>query len=361
MGAAPARGVAGREAELYERLPGGRVRCTACARYCELGAGQDGLCGVRGNSGGRLDLHVYGRVVAGAVDPVEKKPVTHYRPGSSVLSIATSGCNWLCAYCQNHDISQRREPAGEEMGPREVAEAALRAGADGVAYTYNEPSIFVEFARDCGEEARGRGLYNAFVTNGYCTPECVGMMGGFLDCATVDFKGSAEPGFLRRYVGIPDPQPIFDTLVAMRDATGIHVEVTDLVVPGVGDSREHARRLCRFVCDELGPDTPVHFLRFHPDYKMSGIGPTPVGELEAHHRIAAGEGLRYAYVGNVPGHPLGHTYCPGCGGVAVRRRGFGIEEWRLGPGNRCASCGYGVAVYGAPRPGRARRALPVLP
>ncbi len=345
----------GKEAVLYERLPGGGVRCTACARYCEMQDGQAGLCGVRGNVDGRLDLFVYGRVITGHVDPVEKKPVTHYMPGSSVYSIATTGCNWLCRYCQNHDISQRRKVEGQEMTPAEVACAAQESGAAGLAYTYNEPSIFIEFARDCGLEARKRGLYNVFVSNGYDTPEAVGMMGEFLDCITVDFKASAEPEFGKKYIGIPDPQPIFDTLVGIRDRTAIHTEITDLVVPGVGDSLEHARKLCRFIYDELGPETPVHFLRFHPDYKMMEFGSTPVKTLERHHRIATEEGLKYAYVGNVPGHPLEHTYCPGCGGVAVKRYGFDIQEWNLDEKNRCKSCGESIPIIGGLSPDHTRR------
>ena len=340
-----------KEADLYERLPGGRVRCTACARYCEMGNGQAGLCGIRGNEDGRLDLYVYGRVIAGQVDPVEKKPVTHYRPGSRVFSIATTGCNWLCKYCQNHDISQRRKIEGEEMGPEQVVRAAQDAGADGIAYTYNQPSIFIEFARDCGIEARRGGLYNAFVSNGYDTPETVEMMGRFLDCITVDFKGSAEPDFTRRYIGVPDTAPIFETLIGIRDRTDIHVEITDLIVPGVGDSLEYARKLCRFVHDELGPETPIHFLRFHPDYKMMEFEPTPVGTLERHHEIAVEAGLKYAYLGNVPGHPLEHTYCPECGNIAIRRLGFSIEKWNLDEKNRCVYCGCKIPIIGSPPAG----------
>ena len=336
----------GKEATLYERLPGGKVRCTACARYCEVGRGQIGLCGIRGNVGGRLDLFVYGKVISGHVDPIEKKPVTHFNPGSKVYSIATTGCNWLCRYCQNHDISQRRRVEGTDMTPAQVADAAARNGADGIAYTYNEPSIFIEFAKDCGIEAHKRGLYNVFVSNGYDTPESVGMMGQFLDSITVDFKGSAEPGFTRRYIGVPDPGPIFETLREIRDRTRIHVEITDLIVPGVGDSLEYAKRLCRFVHDELGPDMPIHFLRFHPDYKMMEFGPTPVRTLERHHDIAKQAGLRYAYIGNVPGHPLEHTYCPGCGRIAVKRLGYDIEQWNLDEGNRCRHCAERIPIVG---------------
>jgi len=182
-----------KEAILYEKLPNEKVRCTACARYCEIGKGQIGLCGIRGNTDGKLQLFVYGKVIAGNVDPIEKKPVTHYRPGTNIFSIATTGCNWLCKYCQNFDISQRRKIEGVDMTPEDVANQALRYRADGIAYTYNEPSIFIEFARDCGIAARKKGLFNIFVSNGYDTPETVKMMGEFLDCITVDFKGSAEP------------------------------------------------------------------------------------------------------------------------------------------------------------------------
>ena len=336
----------GKEAILYEKLGGGKVRCTACARYCEVAGGQAGLCGIRENVEGRLELSVYGKVIAGNVDPIEKKPVTHYRPGSSVFSIATTGCNWLCRYCQNHDISQRRRVEGADMSPSQVVEEAVRYGADGIAYTYNQPSIFIEFARDCGVLARKSGLFNVFVSNGYDTPETVGMMGEFLDCITVDFKGSAEPGFTRRYIGVPDPKPIFDTLVQIRDKTDIHVEITDLIVPGAGDSLEYARRLCRFVYDQFGPEMPIHFLRFHPDYKMMEFDSTPVETLVKHHGIAKEEGLQYAYLGNVPGHPLEHTYCPGCGAVAVKRCGFDIEEWYLDSRNACRRCGHRIPIAG---------------
>lgn len=336
----------GKDAILYEKLPDSKVRCTACARYCEIGKGQIGLCGIRGNEDGKLELFVYGKVISGHVDPVEKKPVTHYNPGSKVYSIATTGCNWLCRYCQNHDISQRRKVEGTDMTPAQVAETAVRNGADGIAYTYNEPSIFIEFARDCGIEAHKKGLYNVFVSNGYDTPESVRMMGEFLDSITVDFKGSAEPKFTRRYIGVPDPQPIFETLREIRDKTRIHVEITDLIVPQVGDSLEHAEALCKFIYDEFGPDMPIHFLRFHPDYKMMEFDPTPVRTLEKHYEIARKTGLRYAYIGNVPGHPLEHTYCPQCNQIAVKRFGYDIEEWNLDEKNQCRYCGEKIAIVG---------------
>ena len=337
----------GREASLYECGDGGSVRCTACARYCDLSVGQTGLCGVRANMDGKLNLLVYGQVIAGHVDPIEKKPVTHYMPGSKILSIATTGCNWLCRYCQNFDISQRRKVEGEKMSPAQVAEAAVRNGAQGIAYTYNEPSIFIEFARDCGLAAHDAGLHNVFVSNGYDTPESVRMMDEFLDAITIDIKGNAEPGFIRKYVGVPDPQPIFDTISEINTKTSIHLEMTDLVIPEVGDDMEYNRRLCRFIYDQLGPDMPIHFLRFHPDYKMTDFGYTPVLTLERHREMAIQEGLLYSYVGNVPGHRYEHTYCPGCGGIAVGRYGFSIISWNLDHHNRCVSCGYGIPITGS--------------
>ena len=336
-----------KEAILYEKRPNGKVLCTACARYCEIGKGQIGLCGIRGNENGKLDLYVYGKVIAGHVDPIEKKPVIHYNPGSKIFSIATTGCNWLCKYCQNSDISQRRKVEGVDMTSEQVANTAVEHGADGIAYTYNEPSIFIEFARDCGVAARKKGLFNIFVSNGYDTPESVKMMDEFLDCITIDFKGSAEPDFTRKFIGVPDPQPIFDTILEIRDKTKIHTEITDLIVPQVGDSLEHARKLAKFVYDQLGPETVIHFLRFHPDYKMMEYPATPVKTLEKHYEIAKSEGLEYVYLGNVPGHPWEHTYCAGCNEIVVKRFGFDIQEWHLDKNNKCKFCGNQIPITGS--------------
>jgi pyruvate formate lyase activating enzyme len=335
-----------KEAILYEKLPDDKVRCTACARYCELKKDQIGLCGIRGNEDGKLDLFVYGKVIAGHVDPIEKKPVIHYYPGSKIYSIATTGCNWLCKYCQNSDISQRRKVEGIDMTPEEVVDTAIKYGAQGIAYTYNEPSIFIEFARDCGIAARKKGLKNIFVSNGYDTPESVKMMGEFLDAITVDFKGSAEPEFIRKFIGVPDPQPIFDTLLEIRDKTKIHVEITDLIVPKVGDNLEYARKLSKFIYDEFGPEMPMHFLRFHPDYKMMDYESTPVKTLEKHYQIAKEEGLKYVYLGNVPGHPWEHTYCSECNKIVVKRYGFDIQGWNMDKNNKCNFCGNQIPIIG---------------
>jgi pyruvate formate lyase activating enzyme len=336
-----------KEAILYEKLADDKVRCTACARYCEIKKEQIGLCGIRGNKGGKLELFVYGKVIAGHVDPIEKKPVIHYYPGSKIFSIATTGCNWLCKYCQNSDISQRRKVEGVDMTPEQVADTAIQYGAQGIAYTYNEPSIFIEFARDCGLAARKKGLMNIFVSNGYDTPQTVKMMGEFLDAITIDFKGSAEPEFTRKFIGVPNPQPIFDTLLEIRDKTKIHVEITDLIVPKVGDNLEYARKLSKFIYDEFGPEMPIHFLRFHPDYKMMDYESTPVKTLEKHYQIAKEEGLKYVYLGNVPGHPWEHTYCSECNQIVVKRFGFDIRGWNMDKNNKCKFCGNQIPIIGS--------------
>lgn len=336
----------GREVSLYQQLPNGRVRCTACARYCNIPEGKIGLCGIRGNVDGKLWLFVYGKIIAGHIDPIEKKPVTHYMPGTKIFSIATTGCNWLCHYCQNFDISQRRKIEGIDVTPEKVVEMTKRYRCQGLAYTYNQPTIFMEFAHDIGVQARKEGLINIFVSNGYDTPETVGLMRDFLDCITVDFKGSGETSFVRKYIGIANADPIFQTLLEIRDKTDVHIEITDLVVPEIGDDLGAAKKLSSWIYDNLGPDTPIHFLRFHPDYKLMHLPSTPVETLEKHYEVAKSVGLDYVYVGNIPDHPLEHTYCPECNKVVVERYGFDITGWHLDNQNRCKYCGNEIAIIG---------------
>lgn len=251
-----------------------------------------------------------------------------------------------CAYCQNSDISQLRKIEGIEQVPDEIVANALSYGCEGLAYTYNQPTIFMEYARDVGKIARSKGLFNIFVSNGYDTPEAVDMMTQFLDCVTVDFKGSGETGFVRRYISIPNADPIFQSLLEVKNRTKVHIEITDLIVPRVGESLEAADKLCRWVYDNLGPDTPIHFLRFHPDYKMMDFPWTPVKTLENHVAIGRKAGLNYVYIGNVPGHPDESTYCPGCRKVLIRRYGYEIHEYNLDPHNRCRFCGYKTPIVG---------------
>ena len=335
-----------KEAELHVPLAGGKVKCLACARNCQLSECQIGFCGIRQNVGGKLQLLAYGKLFTGHIDPIEKKPVSHYHPGTKIFSVSTSGCSWSCKYCQNYEISQRRKVEGMDIEPSDVPRLALAQGCQGVAYTYNEPTIFIEYARDIGIEAHKKGLFNVFVSNGFATPESVKMMSQFLDCITIDFKGNAEKEFVRKYISIPGAEPIFQSLIEIKNKTKIHIEITDLVIPEVGDDLQEARKLSRWVYENLGPEMPIHFLRFHPDYKMMEFPATPIATLEAHHKVAKEEGLEYVYLGNVPGHKLEHTYCHGCKEIAVKRYGFEIIEWNLDKENKCKSCGTKIPIEG---------------
>ena len=330
---------------LAESLPGGKVRCTACARYCVIPEGSHGFCYVRQNVGGRLDLLSYGRAAAVQVDPVEKKPLSHYRPGSRVFSIGTVGCNWRCLYCQNAEISQEHVIGGRPLSPKDAVQSAVRLDCQGVTFTYNEPTIFIEYALDVAREAHRAGLFTNFVSNGYMTPEAVDVLVGALDAISVDFKGSGEERFMRKYITAKGPAPIRETMVELH-RRGVHVEVTNLIVPEVGDDPEALRELARFVRTSMGAEVPFHLLRWHPDYKMMDLPETPVHTLERLHAIAKEEGLEYVYLGNVWGHPLEHTYCPGCGSVAVERYGFFIRRWLLDETNRCRECGHTIPFVG---------------
>ncbi|MCW6159363.1 MAG: AmmeMemoRadiSam system radical SAM enzyme [Thermoplasmatales archaeon] len=333
-----------KEAYLYSNVQG-KVRCTACNRYCLLGEGQTGFCGIRKNIGGRLFLLSYGRAASLAIDPIEKKPLYHYLPGGRVLSLSSSGCNWSCSYCQNYEISQRKEIMGEYLTPEDIVKIAMNSGADGISYTYNEPTIFAEYAHDIGVVARKRGLFSTYVSNGYESAESIPYLAEFLDAISIDFKGNGNDMFGRKYIGILSYTPVFDTLKRLKNA-GIYTEVTDLVVPvnGLGDNQEDARTLSRWIMDNLGPDTPLHFTRFHPDYRMRDVPPTPVETLERHHAIAKEEGLKFVYIGNVPGHPLENTYCPNCGNELVRRYEFRIKKYKITPEGRCPFCGQDMHI-----------------
>ncbi len=334
-------------AVLFRPLAGGKVQCTACARYCTVPPGSHGFCYVRKNVDGRLELLSYGLAAATQVDPVEKKPLSHFHPGTRVFSIGTVGCNWRCLYCQNAEISQETEVVGRPLSPAAAVARAQSYGCSGVTFTYNEPTIFIEYALDVMREARAAGLFANFVTNGYMTPEATELLGPNLDAISVDFKGSGEAGFLRKYVAAKGPEPIWSTMADLH-RRGVHVEVTDLIVPEVGESVEATRELARRVRDDLGPSTPFHLLRFHPDYKMMQFPETPIPTLEKLHAVAKGEGLEYVYLGNAWGHPLEHTYCPQCGAVAVARFGFTIRSWNLDAKNRCRACGHAIPIVGRP-------------
>ena len=338
---------------LYEELSDGKVRCNLCHRRCVIQPGSTGFCRVRRNVDGRLYSLVYGKAVAANVDPIEKKPLYHYRPGSAVMSIATVGCNFRCVFCDNWVISHEEEVIGKTLPPEAVAELAVKHGCDGISYTYTEPTVFFEYAYDTARLAKQRGLFNTFVTNGYMTPEAVEAIAPYLDAATVDFKGSANPRFYREFMSVPSPEPIFDTLRALKQHD-VFVEVTDLIVTKHGDCLDDVYALATRVKEVLGSETPFHVLRFHPDYELIDVPSTPRDTLEKAAEKAMDTGLRHVYVGNVPGHRLEHTYCPGCGEKVVERSGFHVVSVSLVDGS-CAKCGRRLNVIGPARPSSSAR------
>ncbi|MCD6300981.1 MAG: AmmeMemoRadiSam system radical SAM enzyme [Staphylothermus sp.] len=330
----------------WENIGDGRVRCNLCHRRCIIVPGAYGACGVRYNYKGTLYTLVYGLLTAANPDPIEKKPLMHFNPGSCVFSISTAGCNFYCRFCQNWVLSQsRKQLFGEPFEPEEVIKLALSNGCQGISYTYNEPTVFYEFMYDTAKIAKKHGLFNTMVTNGYITPEAIKEIASYMDAATVDFKGGGNKDFYRKFMGVPDPEPIFESLIEMKKA-GWWIEITNLVVPIYGDKEEDIRRLARWIIDNLGDETPFHLLRFHPDYLMQNISPTPIETLEKLAKIAINEGLKHVYLGNVWGHPLEHTYCPNCGELVVKRSGLYIIEWKLTNDFKCPKCGYKLNFRG---------------
>ncbi len=337
-----------KDATLWRSLGDGRVECIACARRCRIPEGSHGFCFVRQNAGGRLKLVGYGVVAAMQVDPIEKKPFNHFMPGTYVFGIGTSSCNWGCLFCQNHNISKERDIVGTEHSPQEIVDMAVAYDTQSIAFTYNEPTIFIEYALDVAREARRRGLRTLFVSNGYMTPEAVDAMKGSIDAVVVDYKGNGEQKFANAYEAVVSNEQIKEAMLAIKNA-GMHLELTDLIIPRVGESLEACNALTAWIRDNLGPDTPIHFTQFHPDYKMLHYPMTPYATLLKHYDIAKRNGLNYVYIGNVNGNEHESTYCPGCGSVVIGRTGFCVTSWRLDDGMRCTRCGTHIPIVG-PRP-----------
>jgi pyruvate formate lyase activating enzyme len=331
------------EAMLWSKTEGGAADCFLCSHRCHIAEGRTGLCRVRQNRGGTLYSLVYGRLVAEHMDPIEKKPLYHFLPGSLSYSIATPGCNFRCAFCQNWQISQvDAAPVFGSLGyvePERVVGSAVASGALSVSYTYTEPTIFMEFALDCARLARREGLKNVFVTNGFQSPEAVEAMRGLIDAANVDLKAFSDEFYRRQCQG--RLQPVLDSIAAMHGA-GIHVEVTTLVVPGRNDSDEQLGGIARFLAD-LSPELPWHISRFHPDYKETGLPPTPVETMRRAEAFGREAGLHYVYLGNVLVGGSQDTRCPDCGEVLVQRRGFARPAVYLTE-PRCPGCGRQVPL-----------------
>jgi pyruvate formate lyase activating enzyme len=333
------------EAMLYERQEDRKVKCCLCARRCLISEGSTGFCLVRKNEGGTLFTLNYAKAVSAAVDPIGKKPLSHFNPGALVMSIAAAGCNFRCQFCDNWMISQDRDVAGNPFPPIEVVKAARARSCQGISYTYTEPTIFMEYAYDTAKIAHEAGLFNTFVTNGYMTPEAVRTIAPYLDAATVDFKGGGDPDFYKSFSAVPDVKPIYETLKELK-SNGVHIEITNLVVPKIGDSMERIKEMTTWIRDTLGKDTAFHLLRFHPDYKMTTIPATTIEVMERAYMTAKDAGLSYVYLGNVPGHPAENTYCPNCNELLIKRYSFEITRWNLTKDMRCPVCGHPIPIKG---------------
>lgn len=326
-------------AQFWEPLDAGRVRCNLCRFHCVISDQRRGRCGVRENRAGVLQTLVYGSSIAENIDPIEKKPLYHFLPGSRSLSIATVGCNFRCLYCQNYQISQwpheRSEIPGTSLPPEVVVEHARQGDCASIAYTYTEPTIFYEYAFDTAVKAHAAGIRNVFVTNGYTTTVALEGIAPYLDAANVDLKGFSEQAY--RDVTGASLEGVLDCL---RDyhRLGIWLEVTTLVIPGHNDSEAELGQIARFIADDLGPDVPWHLSAFYPTYKMLDRPPTPVATLYLARDIGRQAGLGYVYLGNIRDAGSGDTTCPQCGAIVIRRDGLQCTGVSLS-GNRCRQCG----------------------
>ncbi len=340
-----------REALWWKPLPNGKVQCTLCPWNCMLSPGARGICRVRENVDGRLYTLNYGLITALHMDPIEKKPLFHWYPGSPVLSISTMGCNFRCPWCQNWGISQYGpgETYYESSPPEEVVRLAKKYGSPSIAYTYNEPIIWYEYVLDVARLAKREGIKNVLVTNGYINPEPLEELVKYIDAANVDIKVFDSRRYVTKVFG--RLEPVLQAIEIMKDH-GVHVETTNLIVPKFNDEVELFSKLVDWQLDKLGPDAPLHVTRFYPTYKYTHVPPTPVALIEKFWALAREKGLNYTYMGNVPGHHGEHTYCHECGRLLVRRYGFEILEWNITDDGRCKYCGAKIPIVGERWKGR---------
>lgn len=344
----------------WHRLPDGRLQCDLCPRFCKLHAGQRGLCFVRANQDEQIVLTTYGRSSGYCVDPIEKKPLNHYLPGTPILSFGTAGCNLACKFCQNWDISKSREidTLADAASPEKIAHVAARLGCRSVAYTYNDPVIFLEYAIDVAQACRAHGLKSVAVTAGYITEEPRREFYRHMDAANVDLKGFTERFYYKVCGG--HLQPVLDTLVYLKHETDVWFEITTLLIPGENDSEGELEEMTQWVVEHVGADVPWHFTAFHPDWKMMDKPPTPPATLTRARRIAIKNGVRYAYTGNVHDEAGGSTYCHQCGEKLIGRDWYLITAWNLTTDGRCRRCGSPPAGLFEARPGAwGARRLPV--
>jgi pyruvate formate lyase activating enzyme len=345
----------------WHRLEDGRIQCDVCPRACKLREGQRGLCFVRACEGGEVVLTTYGRSSGFCVDPIEKKPLNHFLPGSSVLSFGTAGCNLSCRFCHNWSISKSREidTLADAASPEDIAQAAQSLGCASVAFTYNDPVIFLEYAIDVADACRELGIRSVAVTAGYICDEPREELYRHMDAANVDLKAFTQEFYASTCAG--HLQPVLDTLEYLKHETDVWFEITNLLIPGRNDSDDEIDAMTRWIVERLGPDVPVHFTAFHPDYKMLDVPPTPPATLTRARRIALENGVRHAYTGNVFDAQGGSTYCAGCGERVIEREWYRLGAYRLTDAGRCESCGERLPGLFAGRPPGAwgRRRLPV--
>lgn len=343
----------------WHKLDDARVQCDVCPRACKMGEGQRGACFVRGNLNGEVVLTTYGRSSGFCIDPIEKKPLNHFLPGTSVLSFGTAGCNLACKFCQNWDISKSREMDRlmDQASPLQLAMAAEQHGCRSVAYTYNDPVVFLEYAIDVAKACRQRNIKNVAVTAGYICDDVRPEFFEFMDAVNVDLKAFTDR-FYHKLCGA-HIQPVLDTLDYLAK-TDIWFEITTLLIPGQNDGDEEIRKLCQWLLKHVGSDYPLHFSAFHPDFKMTDVAETPASTLRRARDIAMAEGLHYVYVGNVHDLAGDSTYCPDCGENVIGRDWYELQSWQLADHGHCIKCGHQIAGVFENLPGNwGRRRLPV--
>jgi len=328
------------EALLYDKLENKSVKCNICNHFCIIKDGRRGICKVRKNKGGRLMSLVYPKIIANSIDPIEKKPLFHLKPGSYSYSIATVGCNFKCSFCQNSNIAQmpaqnREMIQGSDIMPETIVKEAVKSGCESISYTYTEPTIFCELALETAILAREQGLQNIFVTNGFMSTQLLEMFAPYLDAANVDLKAFNNK-FYQNYCGARI-EPVKKNIKKMIEL-GILVEVTTLLIPGLNDDPDDVQAMAQFIVQELGKNTPWHISRFHPCYKMTDKPSTSVAALEKVYEAGKAAGLKYVYIGNVPGHLSENTYCHSCGELLIERYAYNIKNHMKEKG-KCPECG----------------------
>ncbi|MCA9220039.1 MAG: AmmeMemoRadiSam system radical SAM enzyme, partial [Planctomycetales bacterium] len=328
----------------------GRIVCDLCPRECHLKPGDRGFCFVRENVGGEMMLSTYGRSTGFCIDPIEKKPLNHFYPGTAVLSFGTAGCNLGCKFCQNWDISKSREVErlSELATPEMIAEAARRTGCHSVAFTYNDPVIWAEYAIDCARACRAVGVRTVAVSAGYITDVARPTFFHAMDAANIDLKAFTEEFYHK--ITYSHLQPVLDTLHWLKHESDVWFEITNLVIPDANDDPDELRRMCDWVVEHVGDEVPLHFSAFHPDFRMRDRGPTPHQTLLAARETARRQGVKYVYVGNVDDQRHQSTYCPACGQVVIERNWYELGQYHL-QGSRCRHCGHEIAGRFADRPG----------